>query len=320
MELRHLRYFVAVAEEQHFGRAAERLHVTQSTLSVQVQALEREVGGPLFVRTSRRVELTEAGGVLLAEGRLALSQADRALAAVRGSVHGETGEVRVGFSSIAMLEGVLAVDLRRFHEARPDVGVRLTELPPATLAKGVREGSLDLGYSPDLGLGDASDLTLTHRARATLSVAVPHGHRLADASSVTAADLAEEELIVFAADHGDETVLDRLTSSAERRGRVRLVAGVLGALALASARMGVAVVPTAAGRLAVPDLLLVPLDQAVGGLNVLVLSRPDDTSGPVRAFLRGLRVPGAEEGGGPDGSSTRPVRRPVPRPDADGHA
>lgn len=84
MELRHLRYFVAVAEECHFGRASTRLRVTQPTLSAQVQGLEREIGGPLFVRTSRRVELTGAGELLLVEARRVLAQADRALS-VTGS-------------------------------------------------------------------------------------------------------------------------------------------------------------------------------------------------------------------------------------------
>src|SRR4051812_13281730 len=114
-----------VAQERHFGRAATRLHVTQSTLSTQIQGLEREIGGPVFVRTSRRVELTEAGELLLVEARRALAQAGRALSIARQSVAGEIGAVRIGFSGVAVLEGVLTSDLHRFHRAHPRVDITL---------------------------------------------------------------------------------------------------------------------------------------------------------------------------------------------------
>lgn len=287
MELRHLRYFVAVAEERHFGRAAARLHVTQSTLSAQVQGLEREVGGPVFVRSTRRVELTEAGELLLVEARRALAQADRALGVARQSVKGDVGAVRVGFSGVAALEGVLAADLRQFHQTHPRVVLDLVELPPVALVRGVREGSLDVGYSPDVGLGDTSDLTVRRRAGSTLSIAVRHDHALAPAPSVAVADLAGEHLIVFAADQDDETVLNHLwPAPVERPARVSLVAGTLGVLTLAAAGVGVAVVPTATERIALPELVYRPLHTAVA-LGLLVISRRDDQSGPVRAFVNG---------------------------------
>ncbi|MHA6761426.1 LysR substrate-binding domain-containing protein [Streptacidiphilus sp. PAMC 29251] len=286
MELRHLRYFVAVAEERHFGRAARRLHVTQSTLSAQVQGLEREVGGPVFVRTSRRVELTEAGELLLLEARRALAQADRALDVARKSVRGEIGAVRVGFSGVAVLEGVLAGDLRRFHLARPEVELSLVELPPAAQVHAIREGTLDIGYSPDVGLDDVGDLALVRRAESALSIAVRHDHVLARAQSVTMADLANERLVVFAADQDDESVLARLgTASGEHHVRVTLVTGTLGVLALASAGVGVAIVPTVTGLIALPDITYLPLRGAGTGLDIMLISRPDELSGPVRAFV-----------------------------------
>ncbi|MFQ6142058.1 LysR substrate-binding domain-containing protein [Streptomyces seoulensis] len=286
MELRHLRYFTAVAEERHFGRAAARLHVTQSTLSTQVQALEREVGGPVFVRTSRRVELTEAGELLLAEARRTLAQADRALSVARRSVSGEIGAVRIGFSGVAVLEGVLTADLRRFHRARPEVELSLTELPPAAQVEGVREGALDIGYSPGVGLDGVHDLTVIRRARTSLSVAVRHDHPLAARAAVTEDDLADEDLIVFAADEDDETVLARLRAApGVRRARLRPVAGTLGVLALAAAGAGVAVVPTATERVTLPDLAYRPLRGTLAGVDVVTISRPDELSGPVRAFL-----------------------------------
>ncbi|WP_405774146.1 LysR substrate-binding domain-containing protein [Streptomyces sp. NBC_00859] len=286
MELRHLRYFVAVAEECHFGRAAVRLHVTQSTLSTQVKALEREVGGQVFVRTSRRVELTEAGKLLLVEARRTLAQAGRALDVARQSVRGETGAVRIGFSGIAVLEGTLSTDLRRFHTAHPRVELHVTELPPAAQAQGIRDGTLDIGYSPDNGLGDVDDLVVRRRARTKLSIAVRHDHELASAVSVAPADLEGENLIVYAADQDDESVLDRFEAGqAERRGHVHLVTGTLGVLALASAGVGVAVVPAAAERIGLPDIVYRPLRGMAAEVDVVTLSRPDEIGGPVRAFV-----------------------------------
>ncbi|MGW0854413.1 LysR family transcriptional regulator [Streptomyces sp. NPDC002690] len=286
MELRHLRYFVAVADERHFGRAADLLHVTQSTLSAQVQALEREVGGSLFTRTSRRVELTEAGEQLLPEARRALAQADRALQAARWSVRGETGAVRIGFSGVAALQGVLSEDLRGFRRARPRVGLTLTELPPAAQVQGVREGSLDIGYCPDLGLADTDGLCVVRRALTPMSVALRADHELASLASVTTAELSAHDLIVFASREEDETVLSRLwPAPVEDRSRVRLVGSTLGVLALAAAGEGVALVPTAIERITLPGLVHRPLRDAPAGPDLLVLGRHDETSGAVRAYL-----------------------------------
>ena len=286
MELRHLRYFVAVAEERHFGRAAARQHVTQSTLSTQIQGLEREVGGALFVRTSRRVELTEAGELLLTEARRAIAQADRALTVARQSVSGEIGAVRIGFSGVTVLQGVLTADLHRFHRAHPRVELSLTELAPAAQVQGVRDGTLDIGYTLALGLDDTGDLLVTRRAGTTLSIAMRPDHELTAAESVTTADLADKNLIVFASREDDETVLARMGPVIRaHHARVHLVSGTLGVLALAAAGAGVAVVPTATEGITLPDIVYRPLDDLAAGPDMVTISRPDERSGPVRAFL-----------------------------------
>ena len=112
MELRHLRYFLAVAEEGHFGRAAERLNIVQPALSMQIKALESELGGALFIRTSRRVELTEAGQLMLTEAKRTLMQAEYARQTVARSLRGETGRVRVGFAGNAIFSGKMTAYLR----------------------------------------------------------------------------------------------------------------------------------------------------------------------------------------------------------------
>ncbi|QMU77271.1 LysR family transcriptional regulator [Streptacidiphilus sp. PB12-B1b] len=286
MELRHLRYFVAVADEGHFGRASALLHVTQSTLSAQVQALEREVGGRLFTRTSRRVELTEAGELLLPEARRALAQAGRALQVARESVRGETGAVRIGFSGVAVLQGVLSEDLHAFGQAHPRVGLTLTELPPAAQIQQVRDGALDLGYCPDLGLGNTDGLRVTRRAPTPLSVVLRSDHELASASAVTIAALTAHDLIVFANSEEDETVLSRLWPALEEdRSRVRLVGSTLGVLALVLAGAGIAIAPTATERIALPGLSYRPLHGAPPGPDLLLIGRHEETSGAVRAYL-----------------------------------
>src|SRR5919112_6268649 len=107
MELRHLRYFIAVAEELHFGRAAERLHIAQPPLSRQIRDLERELGAALFERVPRGVELTPAGRAFLPEARLTLAQAERAQRTAQRAAHGETGRLRVGFAEAATYPAVL---------------------------------------------------------------------------------------------------------------------------------------------------------------------------------------------------------------------
>src|SRR5262245_24197509 len=128
MELRHLRYFVAVAEELHFSRAAARLGVAQPPLSQQIKQLEEELGVPLLRRTSRRVSLTESGRVFLDRARRLLEQAEGAVDAARDAADGHGGHVRVSFVGTAAL-GVMAPILKAFRESYRDVELSLTEMP-----------------------------------------------------------------------------------------------------------------------------------------------------------------------------------------------
>lgn len=116
MDLRQLRYFLAVAQEKHFGRAAQTLNIVQPALSMQIRALEEELGGALFVRTSRSVELTEAGKLFQAEAQRTLDQAEFARRSVERSLRGETGTVRIGFAGNAIFSGQLMQDLRFFRK------------------------------------------------------------------------------------------------------------------------------------------------------------------------------------------------------------
>src|SRR5215207_4822370 len=192
MELRHLRYFVAVAEELHFGRAAERLRIAQPPLSRQIRDLEREIGAPLFERVPRGVELTPAGSAFLPEARLTLAQAERAQRTAQRAARGETGRLRVGFVEAATYSGILPDVLGFFRMHLPDIGISLLEMDPVEQAEAFRDGRIDLGmlHSPP---ADADRwLRVEPVYSDALVAALPNGHALAGRSRLTLGTLAAE--------------------------------------------------------------------------------------------------------------------------------
>jgi DNA-binding transcriptional LysR family regulator len=306
MELRHLRYFVAVAEELHFGRAAARLFVTQSTLSVQIQQLEAEVGGPLLVRTSRSVELTESGRLLHAEARRTLDQADRAMQVARQSVLGEVGSVRIGFSGVAAFSGTLPADLRRFHAAHESVEIEIRELPPSGVLDELRAGSIDLGYLPDVELDSWAGLHRVTRQPIVLEAALREDHPLARKRVLKRTDLDAESLILPATHRELGTIADRLRPTGPAGGgELRFVPTTLGVLALAAAGLGVAIVPQDLSLLSMAGLVYRPIADVVGP-DLVVGARQDETAGAVLAFLRCLP---AAEPARPRSGLSRPAAR-----------
>ncbi len=144
MDLRHLRYFLCVAEEMHFGRAAQRLGISQPPLSQQIRALEAELGVRLFDRTSRRVRLTEAGELFVPEARATLAQADRAMETARLAARGERGRLRVGFTSSAPFVRLIASTLYRFRDTHPEVQLSLNDLARDQQLQELQRGGLDI--------------------------------------------------------------------------------------------------------------------------------------------------------------------------------
>src|SRR5512134_85731 len=145
MELRHLRYFVTVAEELHFGRAARRLHLSQPPLSMQIKSLEQQIGTPLLLRTQRRVELTAAGEAFLREAREILGRVGSATEAARRAARGETGELAVGFVSIADYS-ILPPALREFRLRNPGIRLVLREATTDVQLRDLIEERADLGF------------------------------------------------------------------------------------------------------------------------------------------------------------------------------
>ena len=146
MELRQLRYFVAVGEEQHYGRAAQRLRVAQPALSRQIQNLEEEIGFKLFERLPRGVKITPAGEFLLKEARRILQEVNDATAIAKRIASGQSGTLRVGFVQSISWQGIIPESLRHFREHQPDAELRLNPLSSFEQISAVQAGSLDAGY------------------------------------------------------------------------------------------------------------------------------------------------------------------------------
>jgi len=193
VELRHLRAFVAVAEELNFTRAAERLHIAQQALSTQVRQLEERVGEQLLVRTTRKVELTPAGLAFLDHARLVLGGADRAVAAARAAGEGRSS-LTVGFVVPADHEP-LREAFALFAERRPDVDVRIHFGEVTDPTGGLKSGDADVAVV--VGAFDRTGLETAHLWTDPRGIAVGHSHRLASKDSVTIAELIEEPTFDF---------------------------------------------------------------------------------------------------------------------------
>ena len=245
MDLPTVEAFVAVAEELHFGAAAARLHLVQSSVSAAVARLERELGARLLDRSPRSVALTEAGAAVLPEARRLLATAERMHVAARGDA-GLTGSVRFGtFSALPVLD--LPRQLVAFSAAHPAVDVRLSTSPSGStgLAADILAGRLDIALvalPPDLTGG----LTLTPLARYDFAVLLPAGHRLADRAALDLADVADEPFVDSPAGFGHRVFSDRAFAAAGVARTVRVEIADLPTLgAYVAAGLGVAVVPVA---------------------------------------------------------------------------
>ena len=192
IELRHLRYFIAVAEELHFGHAAARLNISQPPLSQQIQALELQIGARLLARTNRSVSLTAAGKQFLADSRQILSLVDDAAARAERLHQGEAGELRIGFTSSAPFIRAVSDTLSLFRREYPDVHLQTREMNTREQIAPLIEGTLDMGLLRNTSLPE----TLNHAVivHEPLMAMIPHDHPLASKSVVTLAELAKERL------------------------------------------------------------------------------------------------------------------------------
>jgi DNA-binding transcriptional LysR family regulator len=214
MELRHLEHFVTVAEERSFTRAARRLHLVQSALSVSIRSLERELDTQLFERTTREVSLTDAGRILLPEARRTLDAAATAQAAVFGTQQGLRGTLRLGMIQVISTADIGAL-IARFHRQRPLVDIQPRTAPggSAALTADVRHGTLDAAFvaasSPH-----QPGLTATTLASEPVLLACLPDHPLAGRSAVKVSELADQTFVDYTLGWGTRTVTDQLFAKA----------------------------------------------------------------------------------------------------------
>jgi DNA-binding transcriptional LysR family regulator len=196
MELRHLRYFVAVAEELSFTRAAERLHMNQPPLSLQIHQLEKELGAQLFRRHGRGVELTDAGKLLLEESRVILKQIEHARDGVARKVRGTTGTIRIGAGSGIFLHPMITRIFGAVHKQFPEVTLVPEEDAGPMIVARVRADAIDLALSRER-IADDSKLAIEPLVAEEVLAVLPVGHRLSALKSISPAALARETFIMF---------------------------------------------------------------------------------------------------------------------------
>jgi DNA-binding transcriptional LysR family regulator len=295
VELRHLRYFLAVAEELHFARAASRLHVAQPALSRQIRDLERELGVSLFERDRRHVALSAAGMALLPEVRRMFRILAGAIEAAGRADRGEEGRIRVGYVPSVAAHAELSEVVRGFREAYPGVHVRLSEMSPTAQVRRLLDDRLDVGFVRG-PLREAS-LAVETVYEEPLCVAAPKGHRLTRTREVDLATLAAERFVLPARARGlgpHEQIL-AMCRAAGFAPSVAQEGSFLDVLSLVAAGAGVAIAPTSLCRRVGAAIVHRPL---VGRprTSIVVAWRRDTRSAALRAFVertkavfRGLR-------------------------------
>src|SRR5882672_9741254 len=196
MELRHLRYFVMVGEEQHYGRAAQRLHIAQPALSRQIQDLEEEIGCQLFDRLPRGVKISAAGKSFLEDARRVLQQVNGATVRAKRVALGQSGTLRVGFAESASWHGVVPDSFRQFRERQPDAELQLNPLSSLEQVEVVRSGRLDAGFVFDIPKTDR-ELDQIQVASHNLLLAAPKGHPLTRLKKLLLRDMADTAFVWF---------------------------------------------------------------------------------------------------------------------------
>lgn len=282
-----MRYFQAVAEERNFSRAAERLHMAQPPLSRQIKALEEEVGAPLFVRTAKGVDLTDAGQTLLAEVPNLLLLAQRAKDRTLRAGQGLTGQLDVGLFGSGVLD-VIPRMLARFHTERPEVRIVLHNMTKIEQLQAVRERRISIGFNRLVPL--EPDLVVETVLREPLVVAVHESHPLATRQRIRVPDLHSEPIILYP--NVPMRGLAQEVAEAFRQEGAALkveqeVEDVLTAVALVASGFGLAVTTRSATNLRLPGVVFRPLSsQYLRDLELNCLYRRADPSPVLAEFLK----------------------------------
>jgi DNA-binding transcriptional LysR family regulator len=283
MELRQLRYFVAVAEDRHFGRAAGRLHVAQPALSQQIRNLERELDVQLLERASRPISLTPAGEAVLAEARHVLRRLEAAIERTKSAGRGKIGQLTIGFLG-SVGHDLIPRLMTEYSRARPDVALHLEEIPFHEQQSAFRDRRLDVAFVR-LPLDDPRTPTAVLREDPAVAI-VPEGHTLASAPLLSFADLRDERWVLPARATWPAG-WDWIQELCRRHGFTPDVAATATSLevlaGLVAAREGVGFLPAASRALPRPGVAAVPLEDVT--TTAAIAWRPDRDDAIVREFV-----------------------------------
>ena len=284
MELRHLRYYTALAEELHFGRAAKRLGIAQPALSQQIRQLEQELGVELVLRGNRRVRLTSAGTVFLDRARTTLEQASEAVRLAQQAGRGEIGHIAVGVVTSA-LYGIFPDVVRVFRQRYKDVHLTLHELTLVDQTQALRAGRIQVSFlRPPL---EDPELSMRTIHEEPWLVALPSTHRLTKSARVPLRSLAGHPFILFPRELASG-LYDQIISMCQRAGfspKVVQEAQMQTIVSLVAAGIGIALVPASLENLRRRGVSYRPLKGATPKVQLAVVWRRDDTSPLLRSFL-----------------------------------
>ncbi|MDA8744850.1 LysR substrate-binding domain-containing protein [Rubripirellula amarantea] len=285
MELRHLRYFVAVATELNFSKAAESQLVAQPALSTQIADLEREVGTSLLFRNKRVVRLTAAGAVFLEEARSILSSADAAKTKALRASRGEVGELAIGFFAAPMMH-TLPDLIRRYRADYPDVTIRMHELTPDCQLSAFANKQIDIGFTRPLPAGHPELMSKTLLRERWVAV-VPETHRLASRRRIKLSQLAQDPFVLL-----DRPVAsglyDQIIAACRAANFSPAVAHspdlMATVLTLVAAEQGVSIVPEGVQNLLRKQVSFLPISPALERIPLVMCWRKDCDSPPAEAF------------------------------------
>ncbi|MBO3278190.1 LysR family transcriptional regulator [Pseudomonas schmalbachii] len=287
MELRHLRYFVAVAEELHFGRAAEQLGISQPPLSQQIQALEEEIGARLLDRTNRRVSLTEAGRLFLDEARQILQQVDKAVLLARRAHQGEVGELKIGFTASAPFTSSIPRSILAFRRAYPAVHLDLRELNSSEVVQALLDERVQVGVIRPIELPDI--LEMVELFSEPLVAVLRAGHPLAGGGdSLSIAELAEEPFVFFPRTFGTR-LYGKLMELSRQAGFTPTIAQEAGEamtiIGLVAAGLGVSILPASFRRTRVDGVVYRTLSDPGATTSVWLVRRRNEGSPLAHSFI-----------------------------------
>ena len=284
MELRHVRYFLAVAEEKNFTRAAARVGIRQPPLSQQIKDLEAEVGAPLFHRIPQGAELTEAGRALLENVRVIPVQAERAIRAAQRAARGQIGSLRVGFTNSAPFNPIVTSTIRSFRRAFPDVDLTLEEANTSPLVVGLREGELDAVFlRPDEG---EDDLQFRRLSNEPMLVALPANHPVAKSIEIDLIRLKGDPLILTARGSAwADTVIRACRRAGFEPTLGQPAPQISSVVSLVAAELGFSLVPASMRQLRVTGVTYREVKGDAPIMHLALAFRRGETSKIVRNFI-----------------------------------